>query len=383
MILRSYWIDRLEDAWAEKSVVWLAGVRRSGKTTLCKSLSDVEYFDCEYPDVRTLMNNPRVFLDQYEGKRLIIDEIHNLENPSQLLKIAADYYPSIKIIATGSSTFAATQKFKDALTDRYVLVHMTPMLFSEGALFGNPNIEHRMLFGGLPPFFMKKRIDNVNFQSWIDSFWAKDIQKLFRVEKHPSFLKFIELILAQSGGMFEATRFAHECEVARSTITKYLSILNTTYIAHTIKPYSKNGTVEIISAPKVYGFDTGFICHARSWYSIRPHDLGVLWEHLVLNELRGRVSGTKIRYWRDKKDHEIDFVLLKSYVDPIAIECKWTYRKLNPKNIKRFRSRYPVGKNYVVCADVDRTFEEHYGDIVVKFISLENLIKEILTLPKR
>lgn len=42
MVRRSYWIEAIEGLWAEKSVVWLAGVRRAGKTFLCRSLPGAE-----------------------------------------------------------------------------------------------------------------------------------------------------------------------------------------------------------------------------------------------------------------------------------------------------------------------------------------------------
>jgi hypothetical protein len=63
----------------------------------------------------------------------------------------------------------------------------------------------------------------------MDSYWAKDIQELFRVERRASFLKFAELLLLQSGGMFEATSFAKPCEVSRTTISNYLAVLESTY----------------------------------------------------------------------------------------------------------------------------------------------------------
>ena len=47
-----------------------------------------------------------------------IDEVHQLADPSRLLKIGADEFPKLKILATGSSTLAATQKFRDSLTGR-------------------------------------------------------------------------------------------------------------------------------------------------------------------------------------------------------------------------------------------------------------------------
>ena len=88
MVRREYWIKKLEKAWENRSIIWLAGVRRVGKTWLCQSLDRVEYFDCELPRVRRTMEDPEEFLRSVEGKRIVLDEIHRLDNPSELLKIA-------------------------------------------------------------------------------------------------------------------------------------------------------------------------------------------------------------------------------------------------------------------------------------------------------
>jgi predicted AAA+ superfamily ATPase len=37
MMSRPFWQQRIEEAWRETPIVWLAGVRRSGKTTLAES----------------------------------------------------------------------------------------------------------------------------------------------------------------------------------------------------------------------------------------------------------------------------------------------------------------------------------------------------------
>src|SRR5271168_3974845 len=102
MVLRQHWIERIEKAWEKRSVIWLAGVRRVGKTYLCRSLPEVEYFDCELPRTRRMMDDPGGFLEG-RGKRVVLDEVHRLDNPSELLKIAADHFPETRIIATGSS----------------------------------------------------------------------------------------------------------------------------------------------------------------------------------------------------------------------------------------------------------------------------------------
>jgi hypothetical protein len=52
------------------------------KTCLCQDLPEVEYFDCELPRVRRMMLDPESFLDGLAGKRIVLDEIHRLQNPS-------------------------------------------------------------------------------------------------------------------------------------------------------------------------------------------------------------------------------------------------------------------------------------------------------------
>jgi len=64
------------------------------------------------------LDDPEAFLQSLRGKRIVLDEVHRLQNPSELLKIAADYFPDTKILATGSSTLGVSAKFKDTLAGR-------------------------------------------------------------------------------------------------------------------------------------------------------------------------------------------------------------------------------------------------------------------------
>ena len=135
-------------------------------------------------------------------------------------------------------------------------------------------LSHRFLYGGLPPFFMSNRIPEKDFQEWIDAYWAKDIQELFRLEHRHAFQEFFELIMTQSGGIFEATRFSKTCEVSRTTIMNYLKVIEATFVMHVILPFSTHRATEIVSAPKVYGFDTGFVCYHRGITQLRSEDFG-------------------------------------------------------------------------------------------------------------
>jgi predicted AAA+ superfamily ATPase len=342
MVKRIFWLHKIEQAWKRRNVLWLSGVRRAGKTCLCQSLSQGEYFDCELPRIRRMMEDSQSFLDDFRGRTIILDEIHRLGNPSEILKIAADHYRDIKVLATGSSTLGASTKFRDTLTGRKVELWLTPMISADLDDFGQTDIKHRFLYGGLPPFFLSKEFPEREFQEWMDAYWAKDIQELFRLEKRYSFLKLAELLMAQSGGIFEASRFARPCEVSRPTISNYLSVLEATFVVHVVRPFSSYRPTEIVSAPKVYAFDTGFMCSCRGWYDLRQDDYGHLWEHFVLNEMHAHLQSRRILYWRDKRGHEVDFIIITN-TTPLAIECKWSCSEFDPTNLKAFRRQYPEG----------------------------------------
>lgn len=378
MVKRNAWLLRLETAWKKRSLIWLNGVRRAGKTSLCQSLENIEYFDCELPSHRFQMADPESFLKSMRQKRVVIDEIHRLQNPSELLKIAADYFPETQIVATGSSTLGASKKFKDTLTGRKTEIWLTPMTMQDSQDFGNANIAHRFLNGGLPPYFLATDFPEREIQEWMDAYWAKDIQELFQLQRKDSFQKLFELLLTNSGGVFEATKYAAPCEVSRETIMTYLRVLEATFAVHIVRPFNTHLASEIISAPKVFGLDTGFVCCQKRWRSLRSDDFGVLWEHIVLNELQARLQTRAIGYWRDKQGHEVDFVLPNHQGKRIAIECKWSYREGVLTNLKYFLKKYPDTVCYVVSHDTDRVFQTYIDEYPVTFLNLESLIERLM-----
>lgn len=370
MVKRPLWESWIERAWEQRSILWLAGVRRSGKTTLCQALPDIEYFDCERPSVRRMLEDPESFLEDHKDRRIVLDEIHRLEAPSELLKLAADHYPGVRVLATGSSTLGASSKFRDTLAGRKKTLWLTPMIQADLAAFGRMDLRHRMLRGGLPPFFLAQDLPQDDFQDWFDGYWAKDLQELFRLERRSGFQKLLELLLIQSGGMFEASSLASPCGISRTTVSTYLGILEETMVVRILRPFHSARSREVVQAPKVYGFDTGFVCHYRGWDRLRNDDLGPLWEHLVLNEFIAHLQGRPIHYWRDKDRHELDFVLARDPSAPVAVEVKWKAASFDPVNLVAFRKTYPEGRNFLVAQDVERPYTRRFGDLPVRFLGL-------------
>src|SRR4030042_4201404 len=178
MVERPYWIARIRAGWRKRPVVWLAGVRRVGKTTLARMLPDAVYMNCDLPSVVRTLEDPELFFQsQPEDAAIVLDEVHRLPDPSRALKIASDAFPGLRILATGSSTLAATRKFRDTLTGRKIVISLSPVLWTEcEEAFGIRDLDRRLLHGGLPDALLDPLKDHIFFAEWMDSFYARDIQ---------------------------------------------------------------------------------------------------------------------------------------------------------------------------------------------------------------
>jgi predicted AAA+ superfamily ATPase len=109
MISRTFWLNRIIEAWKSRPIVWLSGVRRTFQEAL--------YCNCDLPSMLSRIADPEFFYSSVQnGSMVVFDEVHRVPDPSLLLKIGADEFPYLKILATGSSTLAATRKFRDSLT---------------------------------------------------------------------------------------------------------------------------------------------------------------------------------------------------------------------------------------------------------------------------
>ena len=373
MIPRPFWHSSIDALWAKAPIVWLSGVRRVGKTTLARSLPNAEFLNCDLPSTQMRLVDPESFYRGLSKPCLILDEVHQLPDPSGVLKIAADAFPDLRVLATGSSTLAATSKFKDSLTGRKRNLHLVPVRFDELLQFGVRDLGHRLFRGGLPPTLLAESYDPGFYAEWLDSYYARDVQELFRVEKRGGFLKLVESVLRLSGGQLEATSLANLCGLSRPTVLNYLEVLELTHVATVVRPYSGGGPREIVRQPKIYGFDTGFVAFARGWNDLRSDDYGILWEHLVLEKLISDLGEVPVMYWRDKSHHEVDFILPRGRGVVDAVECKWDAGGFESKNLQVFRAQHPAGKNIVVCSNVREPFTQRSAGLEVTFTGLDNL----------
>ena len=90
------WKERIQKAWKEAPIVWLSGVRRAGKTTLALQLDQPErvlYINCDLPITEERLGDPELFFRSCEKPMVIFDEVHQLSDPSRILKIGVTVQP--------------------------------------------------------------------------------------------------------------------------------------------------------------------------------------------------------------------------------------------------------------------------------------------------
>jgi predicted AAA+ superfamily ATPase len=377
MIERPFWIERIQAAWKKRPIVWLSGVRRVGKTTIAQMLRNAVYLNCDLPSVTRQMADPESFYDSLDkGTIVIFDEIHRLNDPSHVLKIAADAYPHLKVLATGSSTLAATKKFRDSLAGRKHMIYLPPVLWSECLdEFGIKQIDRRLLHGGLPEPLMSKKKEASFYSEWMDSFYARDIQELFGIRNRTGFMKLLHLLLRQSGGLLDYSNLAQLSDLSRHTVKAHVEAMSIAHAIYLLSPFHGGGRREITHRPKCYCFDTGFVAFVRGWDSIREDDRGLLWEHLALDTLRTITDTQSLYYWRDKSGREIDFVIKGRGQHVDAVECKINPDDFKPSNLTVFRSLYPEGRNFVLSPNIKTPYRRRYSGLQINFISIRGLFQ--------
>jgi predicted AAA+ superfamily ATPase len=207
----------------------------------------------------------------------------------------------------------------------------------------------------------------------MESFFARDIQHLFGFRDMNRFNALFEFFLRQSGGQLGITSAAAALGISRPTVESHLTALEITHTLTLVRPFHGHLQGEVVKQPKAYAFDTGFVSFVRGWDPLRPEDLGVLWEHLVLEHLLARYPGQPIHYWRDKAGYEVDFIVPHARGKIDAIECKWDPAAFDPSALKRFRSHHPDGGNFLVTPSSIPAHARRFGELEVLLCGLSGL----------
>ena len=367
-------IDKINQMAKKFPVLVITGPRQSGKTTICKqAFSNYRYVTLENPDDRAFATkDPRSFLALYDNK-VIIDEAQNVPELFSYLQERVDTDNiSGQYVLSGSQNFMLMEKISQTLAGRVYIFELLPLCFSEIASTTKKGLLSFIQKGGYPRIYDKK-ISPVDFYpSYLKTYVERDVRSVLRVQELRLFKKFLLLCANQIGQLFNAHSISRDLGIDTKTVQRWLSVLETGYIAFTLKPWHKNFSKRVIKTPKLYFYDTGL---AASLLGIDSEDelsasefKGALFENYVVLELMKHnfAKGVNKNYyfWRDSNGNEIDLVVERG-VNVSLVETKFS-QTVKPEFLKGLHYLDPLKgslklKHYLVnSADKSqsRSFEK-------------------------
>jgi len=383
-IYRRKILSKIEKTLRIPEIIVIHGARQTGKTTILQSISsqlkdrispaNIVYFDLEDFELVDLCNlGVRSVIDHLRSigcdfnKKIyfLIDEIQYLENPSSFLKFFYDHWKGkVKLIVSGSSSFAIKSKFKDSLVGRTIDFELFGLDFDEFLIFKNLSFDLKsqdklvikelnklykefIRFGFYPRIVLEPSIaiKEQLLKQIINTYIKKDIKDLAKIGDINKFNKLLKILASQSGSLVNRLELANTVAIARPTLDNYLTVLENTYIIKLINPFFRNRRSELTKMPKVYFEDLGIksILEKGNFSTvISGQDL----ETAVFSQLRKKREGENLHYWRTAGGQEIDFII-ENPREIKAIEVKINVRNKDKLVLTKFARNYSRVETYL------------------------------------
>jgi predicted AAA+ superfamily ATPase len=369
-----------------RQVTVLTGMRRSGKTTLVKTLLDslgsrnMMYFDLERADNRLLFsekNYDNIILAlearglSFKKRAFVaIDEIQLMPEIASVIKYLYDNYP-IKFIVTGSSSYYLKGQFTESLAGRKKLFELATLNFSEFLTFkgvtssvpkfpAQPflraeyerlkgHYEEYIRLGGFPEVVLERTISGKKdlLRDILDSYIKIDVRTFTDFTNIQNIFTLLKMLSSRAATRLDYSKIASLSGLSRPTVYNYMNLFEHTYLIRRIPVVSKSRDREIVKAPKLYFTDNGIL------NTLGELDSGVQFENSVARQLSAKGA---ISYYSRKTGKEIDFILNNR----AAFEVKETPGTLDLKKLKELSKGLGLSKNFVIFRHPPRKIEKYF-----------------------
>ena len=314
-------------------VITVTGPRQSGKTTLVRSLlPSTPYVSLESPAQREFARSePADFLRQFP-QGAVIDEAQNAPELFSEMQGVVDASQQMGMfVLTGSQNLSLLSGVTQSLAGRSALVELLPLSIAElrsAGLLASDYADH--LVKGFFPAIYARALDPYEWlQAYLVTYAERDARQLAGVQDLSAFQRFLRLVAARTGQLLNMQSLASDVGISDKTVKHWLSILETCYLVHFVRPHFANFGKRLVKMPKLYMTDVGLataLIGIRSPDQVQAHPLrGPLFETMVVNEfLKNRCnSGNRdpLYFWRDNSGTEIDLVLERGN-EIAAVEIK-------------------------------------------------------------
>jgi len=313
-------------------VVTVTGPRQSGKTTLCRAaFPGKPYVSLETPDVREeALRDPRGFLARYPTGA-VLDEVQRAPAlQSYLQEIVDERGRNGDWVLSGSQNFALLERVTQSLAGRTAMLQLLPLSFEEVRTLGRPtSLDEQLLRGGYPRLYDQELAPRVWLADYVMSYVERDVRQLQDIGDLGAFQTFLRVCAGRVGQVLNLSALGADCGISHTTARRWMSVLESSYVAFLLRPLHRNVTKRLTKSPKLHFYDVGlaaYLLGIRTRDDLAYHPLrGALFENWVVSEVlkwrwnRG-LSG-EFAYYRDARGAEIDLVLDRP-LEPIALEVK-------------------------------------------------------------
>ena len=352
----------------------IAGARQVGKSTMVKQvvnelptphlLTTAE----EAPDknpawIRYVWQQARqaMRLNNYPELLLVIDEIHKLDNWSEVVKAEWDADSmrdvNIKVILLGSSRLLIKDGLNESLAGRYELIEMEHWSYNEMREAFGMTLDQYIYYGGYPGAVSliddEKRWRKYMHDAIIEPAITKDVLTTKRVLK-PALLRQLFLLgCSYSGELLSFNKILGQLQDAGNTATlaNYLQLLDESKLLAGLQQYAADEARKYKSVPKYQVYNSGLLS-ATSSLTFRdaymdPQQWGRWVETAVGAYLINHADRLeyKLYFWRHD-GNEVDFIL-QSSKRLVAIEVK-SGRRQNNQGLPIFSERFHPDVELVV-----------------------------------
>ena len=344
-----------------EKIIILYGARQVGKTTLAKAILDKYeqsngYYNCEIQSVKNALTQEEPgLLKKYIGDKKIVvfDEAQNIFNIGSTLKLLADTYPELQIIATGSSSFDLANQTAEPLTGRALQFTLYPFSYAElGDLYTpferQAQLENLLKYGLYPEIVQAPEMDaRILLDDLSSKYLYKDVLEFENLKRPDVIFKLLQLLALQIGSEVSLDELAGTLQINRRTVERYIDLLEKAFVIFRLYPFSRNLRKEIRKKYKVYFYDIGIRNSIVQQYQDieSRNDKGGLWENFLICERLKHLQQLQINpnyyFWRTHQGQEIDY--LEDYNAQLnGYEIKWKIKRQKPP--KLFTDTYENSK---------------------------------------
>jgi predicted AAA+ superfamily ATPase len=277
---------------------------------------------------------------------VIIDEAQNAPQLfSYIQQIVDDSGLTGQYVLSGSQNFLLLEKITQSLAGRVYLMELLPLAQDEIQTVKQQDVFASIFNGSYPRVYDKQIQPRDFYPAYIRTYVERDVKTIINVQDLTLFRKFLYLLAHHVGQLFNASTISKQLGVDSKTVQRWMSLLESSYIAFTLVPWHANFSKRIVKTPKLYFYDTGLVAYLLGIK--KPEDLvlstykGALFENYCILELmkshKNKGVAQDFYFWRDSNGNEIDLLL----VDGVEVSC------LEMKASQTVKSEYLKALHYL------------------------------------